>query len=139
MHLKIFVSLLFLASLSYAEGAFKTVYHCDYDDDERFNVFMSTLLHQIEHYEEELIENEISIVVNGFCTRYISKESKDGKFLAMLDSRIQNYGVKVYACQSGMKASGVKQSDIKGVQLVPNGGAKLAELQNQGFAYIKVW
>lgn len=139
MYLKALAGLFLVTSLSFAEGAIKTVYHCDYDDDERFSVFMATLLHQIEYYEEELIENEISVVINGACTRYINQQTKDEKFLAMLDSRIENYGVNVYACQSGMKASGVKKSDIKGVQVVPNGGAKLAELQHEGFAYIKVW
>lgn len=132
-------TLMLVGILTAQEGVPRSVHHCDYDDDTRFSVFMSTLLHQIEYYNEDLMEHEIAIVVNGFCTRYLSPKLKDVKFSQMLESRIENYDVKVYVCKSGMQASGVKESDVavKGVELVPNGSAKLTELQGQGFAYIK--
>lgn len=122
------------------EAVLKTVHHCDYDDDQRFTVFMATLLHQIEYYEENLIEHEVSIVANGACTRYISLKQKEEKLVKMIQSRAVNYGVKLYVCETGMKASGVQKAElIKEAQLVPNGSAKLTELQQQGFAYIKTY
>jgi len=100
---------------------------------------LATILHQIEYYNENLIEHEMKVVVNGECTKYISTQQKDQKFLKAIESRVKNYGVEFFACKTGMKASGVKESDTaKFVELVPNGAAKITELQQKGFAYIKV-
>lgn len=134
-------TLLSAFALNAYEGSLKTVHHCDYDDDTRFNVFMATILHQVETYNEELTEHEINVVLNGSCTKYITNKMKDDKYIQMIQSRLNNYDIKFYVCKSGMKASGVKESDItvKGVELVPNGSMKLTELQHEGFAYIKTW
>lgn len=120
-----------------ADGVQKAVHHCDYDDDKRFEIFMATLLYQVEYYNQNLQEFDLQIVINGACMKYVSKKHKNEKFISMLQSRIENYGIKVHVCKSGMKAAKVEEKDIsiKGTNLVSNGSAKLTELQNSGFAY----
>lgn len=141
MFKKFALSLMAVGSLMAADGVQKAVHHCDYDDDKRFEIFMATILHHVETYNESLQEFDVQMVINGACTKYISKKHKNEKLVAMLQSRIDNYGIKLSVCKSGMKASKVDEKDIslKGAMLVPNGSVKLTELQNSGFAYIKTY
>ncbi|MEN4052311.1 MULTISPECIES: DsrE family protein [Sulfurimonas] len=104
------------------------------------------------HYESNLKELEVAVVIHGGAYRFFVKDIKstlfkDDKKLVQnykeLKKRIASmsdtYEVEFIMCGAAMKRNKLEKKDIvEFVKIVPNSTIGLIDKQNEGFAYIPV-
>jgi intracellular sulfur oxidation DsrE/DsrF family protein len=136
-----------------ADDAARVVYHADFSDPRRFSAMLTSINNMVVFYENELLDYDIRIVFVSHGIRFLTDNSlKDTPFTtdAALEERRANlrgrlttlnnvHGVKLELCditRSEIELS--KDALYGGVQTVPSGVVRIAELQSDGFAYIKI-
>ena len=134
------------------EGA-KVVYHVDFKDPTRYSATLTSINNIINYYESELMMPEIHLVFVGYGIRFTTDDNLKGTPYAakkaLLDRREELKGrlsalvnvrdVKVHLCDkthNKINLSTDKLYDFIGT--TPSGVAKIAMLQSEGFAYLKV-
>ena len=155
------LSLLLLGSALFAisrpahadEDTIKVVYHADFADPRRFSSMLTSINNMITYYQDELVEYDVRIVFNAHGIRYVTddklsktpfaedkalaerRENIKGRMLSL--HKVQN--VKLELCDITRSQIGLAADKLySGVDQVPSGVVRVAELQHQGFAYIKV-
>lgn len=136
-----------------AEGMARVVYHADFADPRRFSAMLTSIRNMVETYESELREYDVRIVFVAHGIRYVTEDKlantpfAEDEALAerrqelrdRLASLREAYGVKLELCGITRKEVRLPESKlIRGVTIVPSGVVRLAELQRQGFAYLKI-
>ena len=131
----------------------KVVYHADFSDPRRFSAMLTSINNMVTFYQNELIEYDVRIVFVAHGIRFLTNDAlKDTPFAsdAALDERRENLhgrlsslqsvqGVKLELCDITRTGINLPKDDLyKGVELVPSGVVRIAELQSYGFAYIKI-
>ena len=131
----------------------KVVYHADFADPRRFSAMLTSINNMVTFYQNELIDYDVRIVFVAHGIRFLTNNKlKDTPFSsdAALDERRDNLhgrlsalhsvqGVKLELCDITRSGIGLPKDDLyKGVELVPSGVVRIAELQSQGYAYIKI-
>jgi len=131
----------------------KVVYHADFSDPRRFSAMLTSINNMVIHYQNELIDYDVRIVFVAHGIRFVTSDKLQNtpfsEDKAMLERRESNTGrlsslasvhdVKLELCditRSGIGLDKTKLSDS--VELVPSGVVRIAELQSQGFSYIKI-
>jgi uncharacterized protein len=154
------LSILIIASLSLvyrpvfaADDAARVVYHADFSDPRRFSAMLTSINNMVVYYENELLDYDVRIVFVSHGIRFLTDNKLKGTPFAAddaLEERRANlrgrlatlnnvHGVKLELCD-------ITRSEIElskdvlygGVQTVPSGVVRIAELQSEGFAYIKI-
>ncbi|MGM0540893.1 MAG: DsrE family protein [Pseudomonadota bacterium] len=160
MTLKRFAKTLCLTALCWlplntiaADSGAKVVYHVDFKDATRYSATLTSINNIINFYESELMESEVHLVFVGYGLRFTTNDELKGTAYAhdaqllsrrdelkgRLQSLIDVRGVQVHLCDKTRDEVGLAQSKVyKGIQFVPSGVAKIAILQSEGFAYLKV-
>jgi len=145
----------FAGSVAIAEddGVRKVVYHADFSDPRRFSAMLTSINNMVLHYQNELVDYDVRIVFVAHGIRFVTNEAlKNTPFAedkAMVERRESNTGrlstlvtmheVKLELCDITRLGIGLNKSKLHdGVELVPSGVVRIAELQSQGFSYIKV-
>jgi intracellular sulfur oxidation DsrE/DsrF family protein len=104
------------------------------------------------HYEGNLKELEVAVVIHGGAYRFFVKDIQKSTFRSdrklvkaypelkkRIESMSDTYDVKFLMCKAAMPRNKLKPEDIvKFVTLVPNSTIGLIDKQNEGFAYIPV-
>jgi intracellular sulfur oxidation DsrE/DsrF family protein len=104
------------------------------------------------HYEGNLQELEVAVVIHGGAYRFFVNDIKTSKFkddaklvsaYAELKKRIASmadtYDVEFLMCGASMPKNGLTKADIPSfVTVVPNASVGLIDRQNEGYAYIPV-
>lgn len=135
----------------------KIVYQCDFPDVKRVHLMLNTLNNAVKHYQSTLEDYEINVVALGPCLQYIMKDYKGTGFvkkpyidhggpvgngtMGRLKSLVLTAGdnLKIIACRNTMKKKNVKDEQMEDfVEFTPGGIIKIVELQNDGYAYIKI-
>jgi intracellular sulfur oxidation DsrE/DsrF family protein len=131
----------------------KVVYHADFADPRRFSAMLASINNMVTTYQSELKEYDVRIVFVSYGIRFLTADplkgtpfAEDAEFKAqhqeLLDrvrSLHDTQGVKLELCNITREAIQLDPKKLlPGVQLVPSGVVRLAELQHQGFAYLKV-
>ena len=163
-HIKKFITVLslFLTAFLTPQVAFaadapddvaKVAYHADFSDPRRFSAMLTSINNMVTHYQNELIDYDVRIVFVAHGIRFLTDDGLAGTPFASddaLEERRSNLkgrlsalnsvqGVKLELCD--LTRTQIKLSEGKlygGVEAVPSGVVRLAELQSQGFAYIKI-
>jgi len=134
-------------------GVARVVYHADFSDPRRFSAMLTSINNMVTYYQNELMEYDVRVVFVAHGIRFLTDDKlADTPFASddALEERRSNIkgrlgalnsvqGVKLELCditRSQIKLSPEKLYD--GVEAVPSGVVRLAELQHQGFAYIKI-
>lgn len=92
-------------------------------------------LRNIKHLREEKPEAEIHAVSN---TSAVTMMKEEGSFKENIEELIEDYDVTMKACSNSIEGTDMKEEDlIEKVEVVASGVAELAELQEEGFGYIK--
>lgn len=131
----------------------KVVYHVDYSDPKRFSAMVTSINNMTNTFQDEIIDYDIRIVFIANGIRFVTddklkgtpfaedaalaerREELRGRLAALHDVQ----GVKLELCDITRKSIGLdKEKLYPGVDLVPSGVVRLAELQSQGFSYIKI-
>jgi intracellular sulfur oxidation DsrE/DsrF family protein len=135
------------------DDVIKVVYHADFADPRRFSAMLTSINNMVTFYQNELIEYDVRIVFVAHGIRFLTGDRLENTPFAAdaaLDERRDNLagrlgslntvqGVKLELCditRSQIKLDADKLAD--GVDLVPSGVVRIAELQRGGFAYIKI-
>jgi len=136
-----------------ADDAARVVYHADFSDPRRFSAMLTSINNMVVYYENELLDYDIRIVFVSHGIRFLTDNSlKDTPFTtdAALEERRANlrgrlatlnnvHGVKLELCDITRSEIELSEDALYGgVQTVPSGVVRIAELQSEGFAYIKI-
>lgn len=131
----------------------KVVYHIDFYDTDRVSATLTSINNMVNTYQEDLKDYDVRIVFLGAGIRYTTEdplkgspfsENKDFRkrkteILQRIVSIKVAQEVKLELCDITRAALNLdKEKLLPGVELVPSGVVRLAELQEQGFAYIKI-
>ena len=131
----------------------KVVYHADFADPRRFSAMLTSINNMVTFYQNELIDYDVRIVFVAHGIRFLTSDKlKDTPFSsdAALEERRDNLrgrlsalnsvqDVKLELCditRTGISLPG--DALYKGVELVPSGVVRIADLQARGYAYIKI-
>jgi len=131
----------------------KVVYHADFADPRRFSAMLTSINNMVTTYQSDLVEYDVRIVFVSHGIRFVTDDPLHGTLFAEdallkerrqdLRSRLQSLqevqGVKLELCNITRVAVNLDEAKLlAGVELVQSGVVRLAELQHQGFAYLKI-
>lgn len=135
------------------EDLAKVVYHADFADPRRFSAMLTSINNMVTYYQNELTEYDVRIVFVAHGIRFLTDDPLAGTPFAAdtaLEERRDNLkgrlaalsgvqGVKLELCDITRSGTGLAADRLyKNVQTVPSGVVRIAELQHDGFAYIKI-
>lgn len=131
----------------------KVVYHVDYKDPRRFSAMLTSINNMATTFQNEMIDYDIRMVFVANGIRFLTddklegtpfaedkllaarREELKGRLLALQD--IQE--VKLEACDITRRQVGLEEDQLyEGAYTVPSGVVRLAQLQGEGFSYIKI-
>ena len=136
-----------------AEQVEKVVYHADFADPRRFSAMLASINNMVTVYQSDLKEYDVRIVFVSHGIRFLTADPLKGtpfaedaalraqrkELLERVRSLHDTQGVKLELCNITLEAARLDPKKLlPGVQLVPSGVVRLAELQHQGFAYLKI-
>ena len=131
----------------------KVVYHADYSDPRRFSAMLTSINNMATTYQNDLRDYDVRIVFVAHGIRFVTEDKLTGTpfaedktlrerredLLARLKSLHQVQDVKLELCGITREQIQLDQDKIiEGVNVVRSGVVRIAELQNRGFAYIKI-
>ena len=142
-----------IASSDEDEDVIKVVYHADFADPRRFSAMLTSINNMVSYYNNELLEFDVRIVFVAHGIRFVTDDKlKNTPFMAdtALEERRENlkgrmlslnnvHDVKLELCDITRSEINLNKDKIfEQVESVPSGVVRIAALQQQGFAYIKV-
>ena len=158
--LPLMMAALMVSSLCHADSSdadsddvVKVVYHADYSDPRRFSAMLTSINNMVTFYQDELIEYDVRIVFVSHGIRFLTDDRLENtpfKSDVILDERRDNLKgrltslqdvqeVKLELCDITRSQIGLDNDKLyEGVETVPSGVVRIADLQRQGFAYIKI-
>ena len=131
----------------------KVVYHADFSDPRRFSAMLTSINNMVTFYNNELMEFDVRIVFVAHGIRFVTDDKlTNSPFVSdgMLEERRENlrgrlmslndvHDVKLELCDITRSQINLDKGKVyEQVESVPSGVVRIAELQRQGFAYIKV-
>jgi intracellular sulfur oxidation DsrE/DsrF family protein len=131
----------------------RAVYHADFADPRRFSAMLTNINNMVTTYESDLADYDVRIVFVSHGIRFVTEDPLAGtpfaedaalrerreELLGRLAALRDVHGVKLEVCEITRREIGLPEDKlIEGVTLVPSGVVRIAELQRQGFAYLKV-
>ncbi|MDJ0880583.1 MAG: DsrE family protein [Gammaproteobacteria bacterium] len=131
----------------------KVVYHADFADPRRFSAMLTSINNMVTYYNNELIEFDVRIVFVAHGIRFVTDDKLNNTpFMAdaALEERRDNlkgrlvslndvHEVKLELCDITRSQINLPQDKIfEEVESVPSGVVRIAQLQSEGFSYIKV-
>ncbi|MGB5259349.1 MAG: DsrE family protein [Gammaproteobacteria bacterium] len=140
-------------ALAEDDDVIKVVYHADFADPRRFSAMLTSINNMVTYYQNELIEYDVRIVFVAHGIRFLTADKLENTPFAAdaaLDERRANLagrlgslhsvqGVKLELCDNTRSQIKLDAGKLAaGVELVPSGVVRIAELQREGFAYIKI-
>ncbi len=150
---KIILLLAFVGILSANDETAKLVLDLTTSSVSQFekHILKGLVVHKT-HYQNNLKELEVAVVIHGGAYRFFVKDLqssmfKDDKELAKVYADFKKriatmsdtYDVEFLMCKAAMKRNKLEKKDIvEFVKLVPTSTIGLIDKQNNGFAYIPV-
>jgi len=136
-----------------AEEVIKVVYHADFADPRRFSAMLTSINNMVTTYQNDLIEYDVRIVFIAHGIRFLTddklaktpfsedkamkerRESNKGRLLSLQEVQ----GVKLELCNITRTGIGLPEEAVFDVvELTPSGVVRIAELQREGFSYLKI-
>lgn len=141
-----------MGSETEAENVIQVVYHADFADPRRFSAMLTNINNMVMTYQQDMAEYDVRVVFVSHGIRFLTQDPLKGTpfaedtelkkrradLIARLQS-LQTQGVTLELCNITREAARLDESKlIEGVELVPSGVVRIADLQSQGYAYLKV-
>jgi hypothetical protein len=135
------------------EQVVKVVYHADFADPRRFSAMLTSVNNMVTTYQNDLVDYDVRIVFVSHGIRFVTEDKlaktpfaedeelkkRRADLLTRLGGLRDVQGVKLELCEITRESVNLsKEKLIKGVTTVRSGVVRLAELQSQGFAYLKI-
>ena len=136
-----------------SDDVIKVVYHADFADPRRYSAMLTSINNMVTYYKNQLVDYDVRIVFVSYGIRFLTNdklentpfksdvklEEQRDNLRGRLNSLNTVQGVKLELCDITRSQIGLPEDKLyKDVKLVPSGVARLAELQHQGFAYLKI-
>jgi len=158
-----FIAALFLAlatswipvragAADFSDGVVKVVWHADFADLRRFSAMLTSINNMVTYYQNELIDYDVRIVFVAHGIRFLTddklgdtpfaedaelaerRDNIKGRLLALEEVQ----GVKLELCNITRSQTGLAEEKLyEPVEVVHSGVVRIAELQSEGFAYLK--
>ncbi len=131
----------------------KVVWHVDFGDPRRLSAMIQNVNNMVTTYQANLQDYDVRIVFLAAGIRFVTEDplkgtpfAEDADFRRRRPDLIQRlqqlrelHGVKLELCELTREAIGLaKDKIIEGVEPVRSGVVRIAELESQGYAYLKV-
>lgn len=130
----------------------KAVYHCDYGDAKRVDAMLQNIYNLVNYYTTKNIPYDVRVVSNAACVQFMLQDRKGTKFESSqihpeldksiterMASLVDGYGVKFEQCTITLKRTNIDKARLKPfTTLTDSGQVRVVELQDEGYAYIKV-
>lgn len=131
----------------------KVVWHVDFADPRRLSAMIQNVNNMVSTYQGTFQEYDVRIVFIASGIRFVTEDklartpfAEDKEFRKLRPQLIQRlnqlrelHNVKLEYCELTREAINLpKEKIIAGVEPVPSGVVRIAELQAQGFSYLKV-
>lgn len=135
------------------EPVAKVVWHVDFTDPRRLSAMLQNVNNMVTTYQNKLEDYDVRIVFLAGGIRFVTHDPLKGTPFAAdpefkkrrpeLIQRLQQlqemHGVKLELCEITRESLNLAQEKIiPGVTPVRSGVVRIAELQHQGFAYLKI-
>ncbi len=136
-----------------AQDEVKVVYHADFADPRRFSAMLTSINNMVTTYNNDLMSHDIKIVFVAHGVRFVTGDPLEGTPFAedeALKERRENlkgrlltlnklHGVDLELCDITRSQIGLSEDRLyEGVTTIPSGVVRIAELQHQDYAYIKI-
>jgi uncharacterized protein len=162
MFIRIALSMLFaLLALAPAQAAepaaadpvMKVVWHVDFGDPRRLSAMIQNVNNMVTTYQNELTDYDVRIVFVAAGVRFVTADplaktpfaedkelkARRAELIQRLEQLRELFHVKLELCEITRASVNLpKDRIIPGVDLVPSGVVRIAELEHKGFAYLKV-
>lgn len=131
----------------------KVVWHVDFADARRLSAMIQNVNNMVTTYQNDLMDYDVRIVFLAGGIRFVTEDplartpfAEDATYKKQRPELIQRlqqlrefYGVKLELCDITREALNLpKEKIIPGVTSVRSGVVRIAELQGQGFSYLKI-
>ncbi|QRG06976.1 DsrE family protein [Xanthobacter dioxanivorans] len=125
------------------------LYHCDYGDPNRFAQTLNNISNHYAAYGADPFAIQLVLVAHAGGVKFFldslsgtlwEKETLDPQLVEKIDSLGKN-GLKIYLCSLTFERNKLDREKARKapyISFVPSGVATVGELQNKGFAYLKV-
>lgn len=112
----------------------EVVYHLD--DLDKVSLVLGNIHNHFAGTNDQVT---IALVVYGSALRAFRETSASLEIRVMFEDLVEDSGLKAFACSNSLRAEGIGLKDlVPGFYLAEKGGVvKLAELQGDGYAYIR--
>jgi intracellular sulfur oxidation DsrE/DsrF family protein len=135
-----------------AEKVQKVVSHVDFADPRRLSAMIQSVNNMVTAYQDELTDYDVRLVFVGAGIRFLTTDplagtafTEDAELKARRAELIQRLEqlrdvqkVKLELCEITRESVNLpKAKIIPGVQPLPSGVVRIAELEHQGYAYLK--
>jgi intracellular sulfur oxidation DsrE/DsrF family protein len=125
------------------------LYHCDFGDPQRFSQLLTNMNNHLSVYEFDTMRVKLVIVTHGAGVKFFLDDlegtpwagDKVDPDLYKRFIGLTKFGVEAYLCEITFKRNNIDPAKAKKdsfLKFVPSGVATAAELQGEGFAYLKV-
>ena len=136
-----------------AEPVAKVVWHVDFADPRRLSAMLQNVNNMVTTYQNQLEDFDIRIVFLAGGIRFVTQDPLKGtpfaenpeykkrrpELIQRLKQLQEMHGVKLELCEITREALNLaREKIIPGVTPVRSGVVRIAELQHQGFAYLKI-
>ncbi len=136
----------------FSDGVVKVVYHADFADPRRFSAMLTSINNMVTYYQNELIDYDVRVVFVAHGIRFLTDDklaetpfAEDAELAERRDnikgrllSLNEVQGVKLELCNITRGQTGLAEEKLyEPVETVHSGVVRIAELQSQGFAYLK--
>lgn len=135
------------------DGVVRVVYHADFADPRRFSAMLTSIHNMVTTYENELVDYDVRIVFVAHGIRFVTDdkleqtpfaadaelEARRDNLKGRLSALNETKGVKLELCEITRSQINLPADRLyPAVEAVTSGVVRIAELQHQGFSYIKV-
>lgn len=142
-----------LATDAEEEEVAKVVYHVDFADPTRLSAMLVNIYNMANTYENDFREYDIRVVFNAHGIRFLTTDRLTGTpfevdnetaelrkdLIARMKSLQNTQNINLSFCNLTREAINLDEDQlIPGVTRVTSGVVEVANLQHQGFAYLKV-
>lgn len=140
------------ASQAADDGA-KVVFHVDFKNPTRYSATLTAINNILNYYDSQLMDADVQLVFVGYGLRFTTDDDLKGtpyvadkalnarraELKGRLNALMKVRGVKVWLCDKTRSDVHVPKSKIyPGIKMTPSGVAKIAILQSEGYAYLKI-
>lgn len=136
-----------------ADDTQRVVYHVDFADPTRYSATLTSINNLINDAEQTLLPWDVHLVLVGYGIRFATDDPLEGtpyaadealnerrdELKGRLQTLIEIRNVKVHLCDFTRQEINLPKDKLyEGIGLVNSGVAKIADLQRDGYAYLKI-